>query len=71
MADGPSSITESEAKDAFKARVEGTIGYNLRFLAYACDYIVAMFYSVCCKCCWCCASDRRGPAFCRRKASFL
>ena len=64
-------MTEVEAKEAFKDRVEGTIGFNLRFVAFARDYIIAILYTFCCKCCCCCASEGRGSASCRKKASYL
>ena len=56
---------------AFKARLDGSRGFDLRFLVYARDVIVACFYNILCKCCCCCKSDTRGPPCCRSKVKYL
>ena len=66
-----SSDEDEQARKAFKARVEGSSGFNLRFLSYAADSIVAFLYNLFCQCCCCCKSDRRGPACCLKRAKYL
>ena len=48
-----------------------TRDFDVKFISYVRDVIVAFFYNMCCKCCCCCSSETRGPAACRRRAKYL
>ena len=65
------SDNQSWARDAFKSKVEATSDFDLRYIAHIRDVIAAFLYSFCCRCCCCCASDKRGPASCKRRSKNL
>ena len=65
------SDDQKVARYAFKSKVEASSDFDIRYFAYVRDVIAAFLYSFCCRCCCCCASDKRGPASCKRRSKYL